>query len=386
MASSNDPEVVEKSVKQELSTDEIEEHVLATAKEIGIETITWSGGEFILRPDALEIVRRATKHGYSSIVATNGSLMTRELLLELNEASGGTLVVAVGINSIFNENSWTRDSDCELAIKVLDLCEELEIRRNVVVTVGKHNLATLASTLEWIAEKGIPYNRSPFTARGCGREYWESLRFTRQEMEETIHPVLRKHPQGYISYTPFFLSPEVHERYSGGARNVSVPQNPSIGCWCGTWLGLSAEGEVSPCAILIDEVNCGNVRDKTFQQIIDDSPVFQSILDRSQLGGKCGRCRYKYTCGGCRAMAYFESGDVMGEDPTCFFEPEDETTVCEHEEQTNKMFKRFAFMVRHAHSKRTLISPRQSNQESDQSAKPANHQTPDDTSDEAGSG
>ncbi len=38
----------------------------------------------------------------------------------------------------------------------------------------------------------------------------------------------------------------------------------------------------------------------------------------------------------------------MAEDPTCFFEPEDETTVSEHEEQTNKMFKRFAFMQRAA--------------------------------------
>ena len=72
------------------------------------------------------------------------------------------------------------------------------------------------------------------------------------------------------------------------------------------------------------------------------------VLDRDQLTGKCGRCRYKYTCGGCRAMAWFEHGDLMAEDPTCFFEPEDESTVSEHEEETNKIFKRYAFMVRHA--------------------------------------
>jgi hypothetical protein len=54
-------------------------------------------------------------------------------------------------------------------------------------------------------------------------------------------------------------------------------------------------------------------------------------------------------------MAFYEHGDVMAEDPTCFFEPEDETTVSEHEDETNRMFKRYAFMVRYAHSKRTLI-------------------------------
>ena len=33
-----------------------------------------------------------------------------------------------------------------------------------------------------------------------------------------------------------------------------------------------------------------------------------------------------------------------------FFDPEDESTVCQHEEQTNRMFKRFAFMQRAADS------------------------------------
>jgi len=355
MASSNDPVRVEKSLREQLTTDEIEQHVLKTVKEIGVETITWSGGEFILREDSVELVRRATEYGYASIIATNGTRMDRHALKELNRAADGALVVAVGINSIDADNRQTRDADCDVALQVLDSCEELDIRRNVVVTVGQHNMGTLDQTLDWLEEKGIPYNRSPFTARGSGREHWDELRFTRDDMENTIHPALRKHPLGYISYTPFFLSPEVHERYSKGARNVTVPQNPPIGCWCGTWLALSAEGDVSPCAILLDDVVFGNVRDMSFQEIIDSSPTFQKILDRNQLQGKCGRCRYKFTCGGCRAMAFYEHGDVMAEDPNCFFEPEDETTVSPHEEETNRMFKRYAFMVRHAHSRRSLI-------------------------------
>jgi radical SAM protein with 4Fe4S-binding SPASM domain len=355
MASSNNVRFVEQSQAEELTTSEIEEHVLATVRDIGVETITWSGGEFILRPDAVDLVGMASDYGYSSIIATNGTRMNRETLRELSKAADGSLVVAVGINSIDRENAQTRDADCDVALEVLDLCEELDIRRNVVVTVGQHNMATLDATLDWLEEKGIPYNRSPFTARGSGKEYWDRLRFTRKDMEDVIHPALRKHPLGYISYTPFFLAPEVHDRFAQGAKNVTVPQNPSIGCWCGTWLALSAEGDVSPCAILLDDVVCGNVREQTFQEIIDTNPLFQRILDREQLQGKCGRCRYKFTCGGCRAMAYYEHGDVMAEDPTCFFEPEDESTVSEHEAETNKMFKRYAFMVRYAHSKRSLI-------------------------------
>jgi hypothetical protein len=47
-------------------------------------------------------------------------------------------------------------------------------------------------------------------------------------------------------------------------------------------------------------------------------------------------------------MAFFEDGNYMGEDPTCFFEPEDESTICEYEAETNKNFKRYAFMAQHA--------------------------------------
>ncbi len=353
MAGSNDHELVKQSVKKELDTDEIEKYILGTAHEIGIQSITWSGGEFILRSDAVELVRRATKYNYVSTICTNGAKITRKRLLALKEASGGTLVIAVGINSISEDNAETRDADSDLAMQVLNLCKELDIKRHVVVAIGQHNRDTVGKTLQWLEDNNIPYNRSPFTARNSGRDRWEELRVLKKDMEEKFHPELRKHPIGYISYTPFFLSPEVHDRYSKGVANVTVPQNPSIGCWCGTWLAVNAEGDVSPCGILLDEVNGGNVRENSFKEIIDQSSAFQKVLDRSQLSGKCGRCRYQYTCGGCRAMAWFESGDLMGEDPTCFFEPVDKNTVSENEEETNKMFKRYQFMARHAARGRT---------------------------------
>lgn len=358
MASSNDLEFVKAHRGKELSTDEIEEHVLKTVKDIGVRIITWSGGEFMLRKDAAEILRRATRYGYESTICTNATVMTRERLAEFKEASGGTLVVALGINSIADESSWTRDADCAQTLDTLRICKEMGVRRHVVVNVGTHNLDTLEQTFQWLADNGIPFNRSPYTARGSGANYWDELHFSCDDMEETIHPALRKRPNGYISYTPFFLSPELHERMSKGVKNVTVPQNPPIGCWCGTWLAVNAEGDVSPCGILLDAVRCGNVRDATFQEILDRSADFQAVLDRNRLQGKCGRCRYKFVCGGCRAMAFFESGDLMGEDPTCFFEPIDETTVCEHEEETNRMFKRYAFMVRQSARERSAERPK----------------------------
>ncbi len=64
--------------------------------------------------------------------------------------------------------------------------------------------------------------------------------------------------------------------------------------------------------------------------------------------GRFGRCRYQYTCGGCRAMAYFRTGDYPGEDPTCFFDPVDSSTVSEYEEETNRVFRKYLLVARAA--------------------------------------
>ncbi|MEK7242041.1 MAG: radical SAM/SPASM domain-containing protein, partial [Planctomycetota bacterium] len=39
------------------------------------------------------------------------------------------------------------------------------------------------------------------------------------------------------------------------------------------------------------------------------------------LGGKCGACEYKKGCEGCRARAFYQTGDYMAEEPYCIYIP-----------------------------------------------------------------
>ncbi len=50
------------------------------------------------------------------------------------------------------------------------------------------------------------------------------------------------------------------------------------------------------------------------------NPLIRAIAEKDNLKGICGLCQYKRLCGGCRAKAYFGSGDIYGEDPTCMLE------------------------------------------------------------------
>ena len=64
--------------------------------------------------------------------------------------------------------------------------------------------------------------------------------------------------------------------------------------------------------------------------------------------GKCSRCRYGDSCRGCRALAYYHTGDYLAADPTCFFEPEtDETRSAFEELQTRNTRVFLDHLVRH---------------------------------------
>jgi len=348
MTSSNDEECVRESRGRELSFEEIRDLVLVPAKRLGTVAVGWSGGEFLLRADAFDLLRLTAELGYRCNVCSNCEILDRELLEEMKQAAGGKLTISVGINAIDEGNEWSRNTEVDHTLDVLETCRELGIDRHVIITIGKHNTESFERTVDYLVKRRISYNRSPLVARGSGIGHWKEMRFDRDDLKESFHPALRRSVNGYVSYTPFFLSPELYQEVSGTDIEGRVPQNPPIGCWAGTWLTINAEGDISVCPVLLDELNGGNVREKPLDELVLQSKLFAEITDRSKLKGRCGRCRYQYTCGGCRAMAYFHSGDYMGEDPTCFFDPIDRTTVSEEEEETNRLFKKYLIVARHA--------------------------------------
>ncbi len=347
MTGSNDPSKVRAARGKELSFDEIRELVLVPAKNLGVLAIGWSGGEFLLRKDALALLALTVQLGYQCKVCSNGEMLDRPMLERIKEATAGKVTISVGLNSVDERNEWSRDAKADRALEVLALCDELKIDRHVIVTISKDNTESFADTVRYLVERRISYNRSPYVARGSGCDLFGSLGFDRYDLEQRFHPVLRRHVNGYVSFTPFFLSPELHAAVSGGVANGTVPQNPPIGCWVGTWLALNAEGDLSVCPVLLDVLKAGNVRERPLDELVASSRLFAELLDRGNLKGKCGNCRYQYTCGGCRAMAYYHNGDYLAEDPTCFFDPYDRSTASPHEEETTRFFKKYLIVARY---------------------------------------
>jgi radical SAM protein len=82
---------------------------------------------------------------------------------------------------------------------------------------------------------------------------------------------------------------------------------------------VSNQGDIYPAGFL--PLATGNVRCDKLVDVYRDSPLFRALHTPSLFRGKCGRCEYRTLCGGSRARAFAYTGDALGSDPFCAYEP-----------------------------------------------------------------
>ena len=84
---------------------------------------------------------------------------------------------------------------------------------------------------------------------------------------------------------------------------------------------VSHRGEVYPAGFLPYPL-LGNVKERALHEIYRESEALHEIQDPHNYRGRCGRCEFKFSCGGSRARAYAMTGDPLGEDPLCAYQPD----------------------------------------------------------------
>jgi AdoMet-dependent heme synthase len=85
---------------------------------------------------------------------------------------------------------------------------------------------------------------------------------------------------------------------------------------------VSNLGEIYPSGFL--PLRCGNVRVDSLVDVYRNSDIFRALHSPDTFHGKCGACEYSHICGGSRARAFAYTGDALGTDPFCPYEPKAE--------------------------------------------------------------
>jgi AdoMet-dependent heme synthase len=283
-----------------------------------------SGGEPLLRDDLEEIAAYAVSRGATVVVGTNGTRLTAERIRSLRDA--GVTGVAISIDSLdprYHDRFRHGDGALADTLAAVDQLRANRLDFIVQTSLTRGNRGELADIAAWADNRGaVAFNvyflvstgraadmpgLPPVDNEAVLRELAELERTYRGRMlvRSKCQPQLMRH---------------VH---AGDAASPLL--NYATRCPCGVqYCRITPEGRVTPCPYL--PAVAGDLRTQPFAEIWRDSPVFHELRGGA-LGGKCGRCEYRAVCGGCRARAYAQSGDLLGADESCVYEPTGELDV-----------------------------------------------------------
>ena len=317
-------ETEEFSDRSELGTEECF-RVIDQIAETAPESVTiLTGGEPLLRRDILEIIRYGKEKNLWIVVGTNGVLITETLAETLIKE--GVRGMALSLDSLTPENhdsfrlvkgAWQNTVD---GAKIL---AKADLPFIVQTTVGKHNLAELEAIADFVHEELgarvwnlyflVQTGRGAFVSDLTQEEYEQTL-VTLWELQKKFFSKMMVNAKCAPHYARFLFE---RDRESPFLKSFSQGAG---GCPAGThYMGIRPNGDMGPCPYL--PKFAGNLRESSFQEIWQESELFQEIRSRNSLGGRCGDCEFSGLCGGCRARAFGMTGDYMAEDPLCQYEP-----------------------------------------------------------------
>ncbi|HXG46335.1 MAG TPA: TIGR04053 family radical SAM/SPASM domain-containing protein [Methylomirabilota bacterium] len=99
---------------------------------------------------------------------------------------------------------------------------------------------------------------------------------------------------------------------------------------------ISHIGNIQPSGFL--PLTAGNVRTHELLDVYRHSPIFRELRDPGLLQGKCGRCEFNGICGGSRARAFAMTGDYLGEELLCVYQPRRQPNRDEQNRSDSRQF------------------------------------------------
>ena len=283
-----------------------------------------TGGEPLLRDDLEVLVERGASRGATVVVGTNGTRLTDERIGTLMAA--GLKGVAVSVDSLYaTYHDRFRHGGGALSdtLAAVERCRDARLDFVIQTTVTKGNRHELASLVEWAAEAGAVSFNLYFLVPTGRADRMRGL--SPAENEDVLAELVTlEHEYRGRMMIRSKCQPQIMRHVLQGDPDSPL-LNYQTRCPCGVhYVRITPEGKVTPCPYL--PVVAGDLMESSFREIWETSPVLMELRE-GEVGGRCGECEYRYVCGGCRARAYAETGDLMGPDDSCAYDPPGDVPV-----------------------------------------------------------
>lgn len=299
--------------EDEISTADAKK-LLTEIKRAGFQIMIFSGGEPLMRPDILELVKFADSLGLFPVFGTNGTLITPQMARDLKAAGARAMGISLdSLDAAKHDKFRSFPGGWQGAVDGMKNCKAAGLPFQIHTTVMDWNAPELEDMIDFAVEIGARAHHFFFlvpTGRAATIEE-ESLRA--EQYEDVLTRIMKKQQT-----VPIELKPTCAPQFLRIAAELGMKSRFHRGCLAGlSYCIISPKGKVQPCAYLKEYL--GDVRETPFDEIWRNNPVLQKLRTMKYDGG-CGACKYQRVCGGCRARAaIYHDGDYMAEEPWCLY-------------------------------------------------------------------
>jgi|GEM_PF-2081529 len=280
--------------------------------------INISGGEPLLIEDIINMVNYVTSCGMSCTMSTNLTLLNEDNCIKL--ARAGLKKVHISLDSfdsaIHNRIRGVANS-FERMIGNLHLLKENGIQYTMVTTLVDQTPEYYAKTIDAAFNLGasahktntvVPQGKSKTLDIGYynnGEHHInEYIDIWKNKKKEFIGKMV------VLAETMFLI--QMGEIDEGD----DVPEILRVGCPAGILTcAINEFGDVMPCSFFTG-LTLGNIFNHKFADIWNSDEML-NFRDRKKIV-VCGSCKYCDRCGGCRARAFGQTGELNREDQHCF--------------------------------------------------------------------
>ena len=373
----------ELSSPSDLSTQAARE-IIDQIAAVSTPILVLSGGEPLFRSDIFQLARYGTDKGLRVALATNGTLVTKHVARMIVDSGVQRVAISLdGADALTHDTFRGIPGAFDAAIAGFRNLKNLGMSVQINTTIARHNAHQLPQVLELAKALGADaLHTFLLVPVGCGVDIAEQQMVPPEEYERMLNWFYDRSLEGGIELkatcAPHYFRvvrqrraaehrsaaaaeaahaapPPLHQAAHGspaiGPTEMTMPGSTGIelkahgvgqtgvgqpvghpgshpsamnamtkGCLAGTAVCfISHQGEVYPCGYL--PALAGDLKKQSFADIWESSVVFNELRDTNNLEGKCGCCEFRNVCMGCRARAFAATGNYLGEEPFCVYEP-----------------------------------------------------------------
>jgi radical SAM protein with 4Fe4S-binding SPASM domain len=300
----------------------------------GVPAVLFSGGEPLVRPDALSLIRHARQLGLSCTLSTNGLLIDEAMADELAKAGLRYAGISLDGSPIRHDKLRGQKGAYEGSVAAIRRCRQRGIKVGVRFTVHALNMEDMDEVFDVCLDEGVErlcvYHLA-YAGRG-GK--MQKVDLTGEQTRKVVDRLFARSRAAHAAGQPLEVL-TVGNHADAAYVLMHLEQTDPARAEDVRKLLEGTGGNRSGCNIAsIDPTgnvhydqfswhyNCGNVREQPFSEIwgrATDQRLGILRDRRAHLPEKCQACRFLSVCNGnLRTRAEAATGDWLGEDPSCY--------------------------------------------------------------------